>query len=317
MARTALYAPAHRVMGRPIPFAGALAQPPTVGPSADCAFAGVQDARLQWKAGFSTTVPEVMMWPDLAAYPQIDQVPSTAAAATIVAAAIPVSGTPMTLIPTTGGGITVGGGPAVTLSGLYQTTGAERWVDGPPVYRMFGQGRQLTGCYDGTTMLARALRVTSVGNDSSATVTITGLDMYGYLIHNTFTMANAGSVVSNKCFKAVISVVCNGTLSGSNVSVGQADVFALPFYCNALPNLEGFWNNSQHYNTGTLVNGVTTSPPTALTGDPRGTWAPPNASDGTKRWTLYMHPVLLAMLPTWTGASSYGINVGMFGQPSA
>jgi len=303
-------------MGRFAPPIGGTSgtQPPTVGPSADAVFAGVQDARMQWKTGYSTSVPEVMMWPDLAAYPQVDQVPSTAAAATIVAAAIPVSGTPMTLIPATGGGITVGGGPPVTLSGLYVTTGAERWIDGPPTYRLFGQGRQLTGCYDGTTMLARAVRITSVGNDSGATVTITGLDMYGYLQHATMTMANAGSVVTTKTFKAIISVVCTGTLSGSNVSVGQADVFGLPFFCNTISALEGFWNNVQHYGTGTLVNGVTTSPPTALTGDPKGTWAPPNASDGTKRWTLYQHPNLQAMTPTWNGAGCYGVNVGMFGQ---
>jgi hypothetical protein len=121
-------------------------------------------------------------------------------------------------------------------------------------------------------------------------------------------MGNAVAVTTTKAFKGLLSAVCSGTLSGSNVSIGTSDTFGLPFYAAQQSQLSGYWNNLIMYGTGTFTAGVTTVPATAATGDVCGTWIPASASDGAKRLTLFMRPWLPQMVnPT------YGINQGLFG----
>lgn len=306
MARTSLYAPAHRVMGRYATSIGPQAQSPTIGPSFDAVSIGIQDARWRYNVGGSGTAPQVLGWLDLAAYPQRDLVPPALNAAAFAAAQAVTANTPMTLVAASGNGVVVPTQTYFMPPGGTVTPVTARFVLAVPTYSQFGYGKQQSWAYDFTTQLSRCLTITSVGNDSAATMQLTGVDEYGFTIHQNITMANAGVVTTTKAFRGLLSAVPTGTLSGSNVSIGTADVFGLPFFCNMQSALEGFWNNAIHYNTGTFVAGVTTSPATALTGDPRGTWAPPNASDGTKRWTMYQRPQPSQMI-------SAGINPGMFG----
>lgn len=306
MARTALYAPAHRVMGRYATSMGTQAQPPAIGPSFDACAIGIQDARWKWGAGHASTSPEVIGWLDLACYPQRDLVPPTLNAAAFAAAQAVTANQPMTLVAASGNGVVVPTQTYFMPPGGTVTPTTARFVLSVPTYIQFGFGKAQTWAYDFTTSLSRCLTVTSVGNDSAATMQLTGVDEYGYTIHQNLTMANAGIATTTKAFRGLISAVPTGTLSGSNVSIGTTDIFGLPFFCNMQSALEGFWNNAIHYNAGTLVNGVTTSPATGTTGDPRGTWTAPNASDGTKRWTMYQRPIPQQMV-------SAGINPGMFG----
>jgi hypothetical protein len=306
MARTAFYAPAHRVMGR-VPSGGTRAsQPPTIAPSADAVGSGVQDARYRWNNGSSTTAPEVLMWMNPGAYPVIDAVPATASNAALAAAQVPVAGTPLTLIPASGAGAVV---PTTTTlmypSGVVIPTTA-RFIHAVPIYRQFGFSKQQAWAYDADSMLERAVRVFSVGADTGATATVTGFDSYGYTIRQTMTMAGAGAAVTTtKCYKGIYSVVCAGTLSGSNVSVGFADVIGLPMYAPAAQAIWGFWNNLIITGTGTFVAGVT-STSSASTGDVNGTYLPGSAADGTKRLQVWMHPDMPSMITS-------GINIGMFG----
>lgn len=309
MARTALYAPAHRVMGRNPPGSRTGAsQPPLVSMSFDAGGTGIQDSRWLWNTGTSTTAPQVIGWPDPGLYPVLDVVPATLSAVAFAAAQIPVVGTPMTLVASSGLGVIVPTAPVQMFPGGQLAPITARFIQAIPVYNKFGYGKQTAWAYDSATMLERCITVTSVGNDSTATISLTGIDQYGYLMHQTMTMGNAVAVTSTKAFKALLSAVCSGTLSGSNVSIGTADIFGLPFYALQQSQLYGYWNNLIMYGTGTFVAGVTTIPQTALLGDTCGTWAPASASDGVKRLTMFQRP----WLPQMTNPT-YGMNQGLFG----
>lgn len=305
MARTALYAPAHRVMSRFALSMGQAAQAPTVGPSFDAVAIGLQDGRWRWSGGHAATAPEVIGWLDPGLYPVLDVVPATLNAAAFAANQVPTSGTPLTLVASSGNGVVVPTSATLMLPGGQTAPTTARFVQAVSTYLQFGYGKAQTWAYDPTTMLERCITVTSVGNDSGATIMLTGIDAYGYLTRQQLTMGSGGAVTSTKAFKALLSAVPTGTLSGSNVSVGTADIFGLPFYGSQLSQLQGYWNNAILYGLGTFVAGSTVTS-TATTGDTCGTWAPPNASDGTKRLTLFMRPWPPRMITA-------GINTGTWG----
>src|SRR5580765_7704603 len=191
MARTALYAPAHRVMGRMPPGSrlGA-SQPPTISMSFDAGGMGIQDSRWQWNAGTSTTAPQVVGWPDPGLYPVIDAVPATLAPAAFAAAQIPVAGTPLTLVASSGAGVIVPTSATTMFPGGMVVPTTARFVHAVPVYNRFGYGKQQAYAYDAATMIERCITVTSVGNDTTATILLTGVDQYGYLMRQQLTMAN-------------------------------------------------------------------------------------------------------------------------------
>lgn len=310
MARNALYAPSHRVMGRYNTSVGIQAQPPTIGPSFDACAIGLQDGRWKYnQGGSSATAPMIIGWLDPGCYPVIDLVPATAAAAALAAAQVPVANTPLTLVAASGAGVVVPTTAIQMFPGQQLVPATARWIQALPTYTQFGYGKQTTWAYDPTTSLERAITITSVGNDTTATMQLTGIDQYGYLMHANITMANAGVVTSNKAFRGLLSAIPTGTLSGSNVSIGTADVFGLPFYASQASQLWGYFNNLILYGTGTFVAGATATP-TVTTGDTCGTWAPPSASDGTKRLTMFMRPWPPRMI-------AVGINTGTFGLTQA
>lgn len=307
MARTALNAPAHRVMQRMPP---GISQPPFIAPSFDAVGSGFQDARLPWNTGGAgSTVPQVIGWYGGGQHPLLDVVPATASTTNLAAAQVPTAGTALTLVTSSGSGVVVSSAAQVLLPALTTLPKGTCFIGAQPVYQLFGNvgtPPQMTACYDAGTMLGRSVAIHSVGDDSGGTATVVGWDIYGYLTHATLTLAAIGTVNTTKTFIAVQSVTPNGTLSGSNISVGVADIFGLPLYASAQSAIWGFWNNAIIQGAGTFVAGVTTSPATAATGDVRGTYVPASSSDGTKRLTLWQHPSLARMVAA-------GINVGMFG----
>lgn len=305
MANTALNGPAHRIMRRMPIGSGGAAQPVDAAPSLDMAGSGIMDCRLQYNTANSSTGAQCIGWQG--EHPVYDFVPATAAVANIAAAAIPVAGTPMTLVSSTGSGVVVGASPTTILpfatGNNVIPTGAV-FIDAIPTVNRFG-GQNYTLLYSAATMCMRCIQITSVGNDSAATMALVGFDSYGQLIHQTVTLTNASVVATTKAFKGLISATPAGTLSGSNVSIGVADTIGLPMYASAQTAMWGFWNNLIIQGAGTFTAGVTTAP-SATTGDVRGTWVLPSASNGTKALTLWMHPSLGAMV-------SSGINIGTFG----
>jgi hypothetical protein len=282
---------------------------PDVGPSGFWGGIGIIDGRV----GYNVTTMGGVMWygSDPVA---IDQVPSALTTAGIAAAQVPVSGTPLTLVSASGAGITVlSTATYIYGSGNIAPVGALA-IDGLPGIVQIGSLAQLsTGvtrlkAYDPTKAISRAVRITSVGNDSGATITIVGADLYGFPQTQTLTMANAGSVATTKAFKFIYSATPNGTLSGSNVSIGQTDIFGMPILTPSWgAYVTIFWAGAALTAATGFVAPDATSPATASTGDVRGTLnltsVTGGASDGTKRMQVIITPAVANTLT----------NVGLFG----
>ena len=131
-------------------------------------------------------------WLSTGDIPLISQVSSTAAVNNIGASAVPVSGTPFTLVSSTAAGITVGASVVNALTG--QTVTGLLAIDGAAGVVNFSGGP--VNLYDPTKALARAVRIVSAGNDSSGTFLISGYDVYGYPMTQLLTGANAGTATT-------------------------------------------------------------------------------------------------------------------------
>ncbi len=234
--------------------------------------------------------------PGTSAIPVIDQVPATAAAANVAALAHVATGVAMTLVSSTGAGITVGCSIVNALTGA--TVTGLLAIDGPgggPIAAGVVQygGQNAISIYDPTKMIARAVSVTGVSAGSGGHFLIKGFDVYGFPMSQNLTLAaGVNTVNTTKAFKYIQSVTPLFT-DANNVSVGIADVYGLPLFSGTYAGcLVYFGNPATPANNlvtaaTTFVAGVTTTA-SATTGDVRGTI--PAASDGTKRLTVLQTP---------------------------
>jgi hypothetical protein len=235
----------------------------------------------------------------------VDAVPSAISAVNIAAAQVPVAGTALTLVSTTGAGITVGVGitradTGAAVTGLLAIDGAMGTID---------NSRSTIKLWDPSKALSRVVRITSVGNDSGATFAVRGYDIYGFPMTETITGANATVATGVKCFKYISSITPAGTLAGANVTVGTGDVFGFPLQTLFAPYARIFWNNAIVTAVTGFTAAVVTDPATATTGDVRGKYAVQGAaSNGTLRLVIeeWVPPSSLAAM---NGAASiFGIS---------
>lgn len=306
MGLSAQYGPLWIFGGRTTLGAGAIGNP-DAGPSAFFGGTGIVDPRVGYNVGPLGGV----MWYGGNDVIAVDQVPSAISTTAIAAAQVPVAGTPMTLVSATGAGITVlatalyvyGSGNTVPVGALA--------IDGAPGIVNLGTVLPSTGvargkAYDPSKSIARAVALHSVGADTGATFTVAGYDLYGYPMTETITGAGTGlTVTGKKAFKFVTSITPAGTLSGSNVSAGQSDVYGLPILANTFGAYTQFYWASAGITAVTgFVAADTTSPATSTTGDPRGTYLiQGTASDGTRRLQMVITPAVANSLTS----------VGLFG----
>lgn len=284
MAKSALSGPLV-VYGQPPLVAGISSDyNPDLGPSMFWGGIGLFDDRRGYLPGGNDT-DAIYGFSSTGTYNVIDQVPSTLSAVNISAAVVPVAGTPLTLVAASGAGITVG--QTVFNPATGQNVTGLLVIDGLPGVLNCG-GNAFVNAYDPAKSLSRNLRFTSVGNDSGATATIVGYDIYGFRMTETVTLSNATVASGKKSFKFVQSITPAGTLSGSNLSVGTGDVFGFPLRSDSFFFSKIVWNNAVITATTGYLAAVTTSPATATTGDVRGTYGVQSASDGTKRLTIFM-----------------------------
>lgn len=224
--------------------------------------------------------------------PVIQVVPSALAANNIAASQTPTAGTALTLVSSTGAGITVGvsitrADTGVAVTGLLAIDGAAGTVT-------FGTGGTGAGgsvaLWDPAKAIARAVRIHSAGVDTGATFTVRGFDIYGYPMTETITGASGADANGKKAFKYILSITPAGTLSGSAVTAGTTDIIGLPIRADVVSeteiNMASTWITAA---TG-FTAAVTTSPATATTGDVRGTYALQTASDGTRRLAIFQTP---------------------------
>lgn len=298
MASTALYTPAHRVMSKS-PNAS-----PDAAPSIDYGGSGLQDPRLPYNFANSPTGMGVVGWHNAGAYKTVSQVPSTLATANIAALANVVSGVAMTKVSVTGAGITVvATGGFVPFPNYSQLIPAGTLaIDGLPGYLRVGAGA-ITGLYDPTKGICRAVTISGVASGTGGTFTVRGFDWYGYPMSQLVTVgAGANTVTSLKCFKFISSITPNFT-DAHNYSVGTADVFGLNLAAEIYANTECFWDNVlQLFATFTAAD--TTSPATTATGDVRGKFGPfGTASNGVRRLDMFVAPAVgrIVQVPQSTG----------------
>jgi len=221
----------------------------------------------------------------------VNQVPSTLSATNIALAQAPTAGTALTL--TAGTGVT-GSVTITSASTNSQVTGLLA-LDGAAGRVSYGSVGTIQ-LWDPTKALSRNVRITSVGNDSSATFTVKGYDIYGYPMTETITGANAGIASGAKAWKYIASITPAGTLSGSNVSVGTGDVYGFPIYSasfnpGADADVSISWAGAAITSATGYTAGVTTTA-TATTGDVRGTYATQSASNNSNRLLVTQSPSL-------------------------
>jgi len=134
---------------------------------------------------------------------------------------------------------------------------------------------------------------------ATAVLTITGTDVYGIPMSEAITLNGTTAVSGKKAFKTITRVAASA--AATDFFVGTGDVFGLPIRADSRNYVLTAWGGA-FVTTGTFTAAVTTSPATTTTGDVRGTFAPADAADASKRLTLY---VFVADDDTQTGL--YGV----------
>lgn len=237
-------------------------------------------------------------------YIVVDQAPSAISAVNIAASQSPGAGA-ITLVSVSGAGITVGqsivnANTGATVTGLLA-------IDGKMVPVTFGQAATVRA-WDPTKAISRNIRLTSGGNDSGITFTVSGYDIYGYPMTETITGANIGVASGAKAFKYLSGVTHTGSVAGT-LTIGTGDVFGFPLRVDKFFYADMSWNNGFiTANTG-FVAAVTTTA-TATTGDVRGTYAVQTASDGTKA-------LQVSIVPSIGNLSAANLATGLFGVTQA
>jgi hypothetical protein len=89
---------------------------------------------------------------------------------------------------------------------------------------------------DGGFEAASVITMTSAGNDSALTATITGTDVIGNSQTEDVTMANAGVATSTKTFKTVTAIDVSGAGTVGTLEVGVIETGLISWACRSLFN---------------------------------------------------------------------------------
>ena len=89
---------------------------------------------------------------------------------------------------------------------------------------------------DGGFEAASVITLTSAGNDSALTATITGTDVLDNAQTEALTMANADVATSTKTFKTVTAITVSGAGTVGNLSVGVIETGLISVVCRSLFN---------------------------------------------------------------------------------
>jgi hypothetical protein len=123
---------------------------------------------------------------------------------------------------------------------------------------------------------------------ATAVLTITGTDVYGLAMSEAITLNGTTAVAGKKAFKTITNIAASA--AATDFFVGTGDVFGLPIRADHRGYVLTAWAGA-FVTTGTFVPAVTTSPATTTTGDVRGTYAVPDAANGSKLLTLWVFVV--------------------------
>jgi hypothetical protein len=235
-------------------------------------------------------------------------VPSVKSAVNIAVAANAVLNTPMTLVSTSGAGVTVGVSITNALTGLVVT--GLLALDGSATLQPFGSAATIQ-LWNPVNLLSRAVTITGVAAGIGGNFLISGYDIYGFPMSQLVAVpAGVATTATLKAFKYIASVTPQFA-DAHTYSVGTADVFGFPLASQALwVDTMINWNGANiAANTGYLAAVTTTA--TTATGDVRGTYAVQSASDGTKALILMQTPQLVNL--SLANGPNGGPASGLFG----
>lgn len=148
--------------------------------------------------------------------------------------------------------------------------------------------------FQGTTVtvldlgVERSVRLIGASGATATNVTVTGYDMYGVRLTNTFSGPGSGATVeSTKTVRFVESIFAAGNTT-QNVTAGTGDTYGLPYRAPNFASVIINWNNTL-VTAATGFNGAdATSPATATTTATRGRYTVQSAaSDGTRVLTVW------------------------------
>jgi hypothetical protein len=230
----------------------------------------------------------------------LDAAPAAAGTAAIAALQAYTGLTPLTLVSVSGGGITVGSSVARQTDGA--TVTGLLLIDAAPAATAMGTSGTVN-MWDPTSLLARAVTLTSAANLSTTVFSVRGYDIYGMPMTESITGPNANTVTGKKTFKFIASVTPSIT-SASTVSVGTADKFGIPIRVDQFGYYYGVWDNINQV-VAQFTAADTTSPATSTTGDVRGTMTlTGNPSNGTRRLLMCL---TVALANSTSIAGLYGV----------
>lgn len=139
--------------------------------------------------------------------------------------------------------------------------------------------------YNEDKMATYGRNVTVVGSAVSVdpVVTVHGFDYLGQPMSEEITANATTSVAGKKAFKKITKIEWTASTAAGNIDVGWGDVLGLPFKATGV--VDEYENGAKVATAGTFVAAVTATQ-TATTGDPRGTYDPNSATDGSKEFKL-------------------------------
>jgi hypothetical protein len=176
-----------------------------------------------------------------------------------------------------------------------------------------GTGNTLGTAPDGSQRAVVVLDVNRAPSLSSTSdlhlinFTVTGFDFYGHIQTATRAGPNNNTVNFTKAFASVLSIIPDTTDGTHNVSAGTSDVFGMTFTTTDAGYIMPKWANALAQDAGTFVAADATSPATNLTGDPRGTYTPSSASNGTNRLVIWQHLTANQCGPNATVVGALGV----------
>lgn len=194
----------------------------------------------------------------------------------------------------------------------------------------FGSGATVT-IWNPNNAIARCIAVAGTSgssqDDSNATVTVTGRDIYGFKMSETITMSSLSRTtpaIGRKAFKVVQTVTINNSsqLNSSNINIAFSDKFGFPVRVDTpmWMTAQAVSSNSSSITVITASLGLSwasTATATATTSDVRGTLNATAASvvlGGNLRLQMYcnLNPVNLATITSTNYSGIFG--VPQFGQ---
>jgi hypothetical protein len=136
----------------------------------------------------------------------------------------------------------------------------------------------LTGIAPFLETYGRTATIVGSGAGATGVVTLYGWDYLGQPIRTDITLNGVTPVAIPKAYKSFQSLVSPTAQAGITVNIGTGPNLGLPY--KAL-RVEWEVANGVAVAAGTLTPPVLTDPQTATSGDPRGTYAPTTALNGT------------------------------------